>query len=278
MVEDNFIANLGENVPLPREYLITHLVEGVIISVEINRGNTNYTWQQSGDSTPLPTLLDTQGQLAYSTQPLDPSHIGQTLHIPLKLVDETELIETEQNIVDKVNQYFNEAVLIYVDNGTPEQLTFYGPDESGTTQLNNIANYEPGTHSVLLANLTDFVNNYNTLRADPTLPTRMSHYNQDWENIDQIIYDASNNNDLTFDQVIWNVYNFGTTGKTTVNTKEGEIELPDAVAPAFKKQYEVLENKLGDKAPEAFSKFYENSRAKQLLETKFKDDLTILEE
>ena len=129
--------------------------------------------------------------------------------------------------------------------------------------MNNIVNYEPGTHYLTLTHLNELIQNYDTLRADETLPTRMSHYNQ---------------NNRQFNQIIWNVYNFGTTGKTTVQTDDGELKLPEEVAPAFKKQYESLEQHLGDKATEAFSSFYKSSRAKQLLETKFQDDYETLEQ
>ncbi len=145
--------------------------------------------------------------------------------------------------------------------------------------MNNIVNYEPGTHYLTLTHLNELIQNYDTLRADETLPTRMSHYNQNWESKDQILYDSLHNqNNRQFNQIIWNVYNFGTTGKTTVQTDDGELKLPEAVAPAFKKQYESLEQHLGDKATEAFSSFYKNSRAKQLLETKFQDDYETLEQ
>ena len=154
----------------------------------------------------LPEVI-VQGQGIIGTNdPLTASD-GPEYSIPLKLKALDSDYEHWFSIEDKINRYYNDALIQYDDNGTTKQMHLYSPDDVADIVLDN---YVPGTYTFdEPPELEQFLQNYQSMLQDETLEKRMSHYNQNWEENNQIILDALNNqNGLQMQQILWNVYDF----------------------------------------------------------------------
>ena len=218
MPEDNIKAEIGgleQNVAVPNRYRIDTSVVGTFLSVALDKGGSTGEWQWRENEAPIPpdTIIDNVGQAAGTSYPLPLESAGTPVYLPLKLTNVNParpLMSTSQTVEDKINRYYNDALIQYDDNGTNKQIHLYSPDDGATSLLENLFEYLPGSYAINDASeLQQFLQNFETMNNDASLEKRMSHYNQNWEENNQIILDALNNqNGLQMQQILWNVYDF----------------------------------------------------------------------
>jgi len=215
MPEDNIKVNIGgleQNVDIPKRYQIGSSVVGTFLSVDLDKGGSNGEWQWRENEAPIPadTIIDNDNQVAYTEDPLPLELAGTPVYLPLKLTNvnpDRPLMSVRQTVEDKINRYYNDALIQYDDNGTTKQMHLYSPDDVASIVLDN---YVPEAHQFLgSSELEQFLDKYQSMLQDETLEKRMSHYNQNWEENNQTILDALNSqNGLEMQQIIWNVYDF----------------------------------------------------------------------
>jgi len=217
MPEDNIKAEIGgleQNVAMPNRYGIggTTTVGG-FLSIQLDKGqnpDAQWAFRENEARIPPDTILDPLSQVAYTENPLPIELAGTPVYLPLKLTNanpDRPTISTSQTVEDKINRYYNDAIIQYDDNGTSKSFHLYAPDDVASLLLDNYA--PPGQTFNDPPELEQFLQKYQTMLQDETLEKRMSHYNQNWEENNQTILDALNNqNGLEMQQILWDVYDF----------------------------------------------------------------------
>ena len=202
------ISNDEPSVPMVEDkYIVDFSVRGVPLAVShYGARGTPAEYQKVSQPTSLPEIFVQNTGTIGTNDPLTSSH-GPEYSIPLRLKALDSDFEHLFSIDEKVNQYYNDVSIQYLDNGQQKEIMLYAPDDAASLIINN---YSPGFYSFNTSTeLQQFLSDYTQVIAEPTLEKRMSHYNLEWEEKNQTILDALNNtNGLEMQQILWNVYDF----------------------------------------------------------------------